>query len=756
MSGLDLFGRTRALLTSLGAADIFSLARWRGADLDSSWVQARVNRGAVVVPASRVRVSNTILLGSDTLIDVAPGAEIVNAGGVNGTLIRTGNAEFDSAQTGIPGVWIYCADEVSAAGRGTLRYTHSTTSLAWRAPGQAAYGAEINVAAVVSAATTVCLTIPAASAGASIYVVVSPHAGRNASISRTVRLEPVTGANAVTWTRDATTRTVSETAHKRRIGDFVILFSSVGCEMYGYISSVTSNTWTISDSAGAGSGIGRAYGVRDIRCYMPGARMDYARGVRSDSDDSIRRFAFVLHAVSDSEVLCPEVWNTSKYALLVTGYKNIRANGLRVFRTDSADTQLNSDGLHILGPGRVCNADGIRLQGGDNAFAIGSGDVHNYVAHLPANGDLSVEDTTVENIYGEASETELVRLYVANSAWIRRTRIRNVSGSVDATTPAAIRVLTDAMSGTMVDAGATNVDGLEIDGCSVVRLGGADLRQVSFTGATINVRNVKLRNVLWRPVGTLATSNVHIDGPVDDVDFDARHGDWDVCGAYLSVTSAGRVRSLKCDHVAVTRANAGATGGNLRPIVIFLEAANAQAENVVIVGGTLIDKSTAGNGACLIRHGGKKSAITVAGFRMTSTTPASRRPDSLIRFDPTAENGSIVTFSGVVNDASFGVVMDGGVPELVTLSGYQQPAGNVLHGAVAAAATLRVGGTHVSASSLLSATLTNIAVEVRNGLVCDGSRAAANEGSLLINTNAAFGTGAGLYYRSAAAWTKVA
>lgn len=115
-----------------------------------------------------------------------------------------------------------------------------------------------------------------------------------------------------------------------------------------------------------------------------------------------------------------------------------------------------------------------------------------------------------------------------------------------------------------------------------------------------------------------------------------------------------------------------------------------------------------------------------------------------------------MTFSGCDNDATFGIVMDGGVPELVTLSGYRQPGGNVFQGAAGSAATMRVGGSAVAANSLLSATLTNINVDVRNALPCDGSRAVGVSGSLITNTNAAFNTGVGMYYHTGSAWAKVA
>lgn len=734
---------------------VASASQSGGAGGARSIIQRGLNKGSAYIPGGITSLNECLLIGSDTVIQAAPGAVINNGGAVNNTMLRTGNAEFSSAQNGIPGVWIYCADEVARSGTGTLRYTHATTSLAWQAPGESFFGAEINIGSVVSAATTVMLTIPAATTGKALYVTVSPAALRNTNISRTVRLEPVTGARSVTWTRDTTTRTVTEAGHGRRIGDFVILFGASACEIFGYITAVSSNTWTIADTAGAGSGSSRAYGVRDIRIYAPGAKLDYQKGARTENNDSIRLFAIVLHAISDSEIDCPEVWNTYKYAYTLTGYKNVTVHNARIFRTLSIDTTQNSDGLHLLGPGRIMNARNIRAQCGDNAFAIGTGDVHNYVAHVPAYGDLSVEDSTVDGVYGENSETELVRLYTANSGWIRRTRIRNISGTVDPTTTAVVRVMTDTMSGTMVDAGATNVDGLEVDGCSARRSDGGEVRQVDLTGSGA-MRNVRLFGVLWRPVGASVSENIRIDRSVDDVTFDVRHGDWDVCGGFIGLSGNARVKSLVCESVQVTRANAAASGGNLRPIVIYLTATNAQADSITVAGGSLIDISSTGNATDLIRTAGKKSNYSISGFKLSSTTPGTRRADALIRFDATAENGSLVTLSGCDNDATYGLAIDGGVPEVVTLSGYRQPGGNVLHGAVGSAATLRVGGSHVSVNSLLSATLTNISVDVRNALPCDGSRAVGVSGSLITNTNAGFGTGAGLYYHTGAAWTKVA
>lgn len=718
-------------------------------------IQAAINRGSVYIPGGVTTLDECLLIGSNTVINAAAGASITNGGTVNNTMLRTGNAEFSSAQTGIPGVWIYCADEATAAGTGTLRYTHSGTTLAWQAPGESSFGSAVSIASVTNAATTAIFAIPAAASGKSIYVIVSPDASRTADLSRAVRLEPVTGANAVTWTRDTTTRTVTEVGHGRRIGDFVILFSATACEIFGYISAVSADTWAIRDTAGAGSGSSRAYGVRDIRIYIPGAKIDYQNGSRTDNNDSARRFSVVLHAISDSEIDAPEAWNSQKYAVLITGYKNVTVHNLRVFRTDSTDTNQNSDGLHLLGPGRVMNARNIRAQCADNVFAIGTGDVYNYVAHVPAYGNLSIEDTTVDGIYGENSETELVRIYTANAGWVRRTRIRNISGSVDAVTTAAVRVMTDTFSGQMIDSGATNVNGLEIDGCSVRRSDSGELRQIDLTGSG-TMRNVRLFNVLWRPVGASVSENIRIDRSVDDVTFDVRHGDWDVCGGFFGLSGNARVKSLMCENIQVTRANAAATGGNLRPIAIYLTATNAQADAITVSGGSMLDNSSSGNAADLVRTAGKKSNYSISGFKLTSTTPASRRADALIRFDSTAEAGSMVALSGCDNDATYGLAIDGGLPTVVTLSGYRQSGGNVLHGAIAAPGTVTIGGSHASFSSLLSSTLTNISVDVRNALVCDGTKAVGVAGSLITNSNAAFGTGTGLYYHTGSAWVKVA
>jgi len=316
--------------------------------------------------------------------------------------------------------------------------------------------------------------------------------------------------------------------------------------------------------------------------------------------------------------------------------------------------------------------------------------------------------------------------------------------------------MTDTGSGTMIDSGATNVDGFEVDGSSVARSDGGEFRQIDLTGSG-TMRNVRLFGVLWRPVGASVSENIRIDRSVDDVTFDVRHGDWDVCGGYLGLSGNARVKSLVCENIQVTRANAAATGGNLRPIAIYLTAANAQSDAITVSGGSLVDVSSSGNASDLVRTAGKKSSYSINGFKLTSTTPASRRADALIRFDSTAENGSLVSFSGCDNDGTYGIAMDGGAPEVVTLSGYRQPGGNVLHGAIAAPATVKIGGSSVSVASLLSATLTNINCDVRNALPADGTRVTTNVAGMLIqNTNAAFATGTGLYYNTGAAWTKVA
>lgn len=120
-------------------------------------------------------LSECILLGSNTNISIDAGVVLTNSGAYQHTMFRTGNAEFSAVASPIPGVSIYCADEQDA-GDGSMRYTSGTTSLAWKAPGDTAYGSEIDISGVTNAATVAIFKLASATSGKAIYVYVAPAA----------------------------------------------------------------------------------------------------------------------------------------------------------------------------------------------------------------------------------------------------------------------------------------------------------------------------------------------------------------------------------------------------------------------------------------------------------------------------------------------------------------------------------------------------------------------------------------------------
>lgn len=90
---------------------------YREMDEDPGFSQSEASalRGLASGDGMRVVVggslADTILIGNNTTLWLPPGATLTSAGTVQHTLIRTGNAEFTSDATAIPGVTIYCADE---------------------------------------------------------------------------------------------------------------------------------------------------------------------------------------------------------------------------------------------------------------------------------------------------------------------------------------------------------------------------------------------------------------------------------------------------------------------------------------------------------------------------------------------------------------------------------------------------------------------------------------------------------------------
>lgn len=695
-------------------------------------------------------VDEPVLLGSNTRIELAQGVQISCTGQNRHNWLRTGNAEFADALN-VQGVWILCAD--AAAGDpdrtvyGTLEYQPSPARLRWTAPGDTA-GAWIDVSS--TSVNNAWFTLPSGTPGKAIHVITGGASFAGAAQARQVRIEPVTGAEAVTWVRVANVVTVTQPGHTKRRGDLVILFFGTSA-WHGYVKAVTGNTWAIDQIAADGSGTASCYSLRNIDYIANGATVDFGGSRLASPLDGKSNMCGIFFGANDLHVEPPNIIDNTKYGTFIAGCSGFKVLGARLL------TGAN-DCVHICGPAKNWVIDDIVAEAGDNIVGIGCTDYSTYNLCWPSNGTIDIENYVVRNVEARDTLYEPVRLYLANSGWLRNGVIENITGTVESAN-GMVSVITDnnALS---VDAGNTNIDGLKISAVDGSLHAGGELRQVTLTGTGVR-KGIVIEGVPWKKSGATISGAIRIDCPFVDIEVKRVRSprDTSVAGNYIDVggltVAAGR---LVVRDIAIPKSDGSSNGGSHRPVLINFTGSTSQIGQVAVESGSIVDVSATGSAkTALFMSIGKKTRLSVRDVRVTSTDPATRRADSIARLPAAAEAGSVITLENVDADVDFGVVMDGGVPAELNLISYRQPYGSVIHGAVSAASPIRIGGTAVNVAAMLSATLTNINVDVRDGLTCDGTRVSGpTDGALIRNTNAAFQAGAGLYYRAGAAWIKVA
>lgn len=719
-----------------------------------------------------------VLMGSNTNIWIDSGVTLTNSGTFQHTMFRTGNAEFSSVASPIPGVSIYCADE-QAAGDGTMRYTSGTTSLAWRSPGDTIYGPEVNISGVTNAATVAIFKLASASATKSIYVYVAP--ATRSTVERTVKVAEVTGAKAVTWSRTSNVTTVTEAGHQRRVGDFVILFNDTTAMRHGYISAVSASTWTIADTGSNASGSARAYGVRNIRINGNGATLDYNKNGLTISLMS-NLHAIILNAVSDVTVEGLQVNNCTKYACLVTGYKNAMFRNFSTYRSVSSDFSGNSDVIHPLGPGRHFVAEDTRAQGGDNIFGIGCADFYDYVFNCPQYGDLSLTDGRITGVWCEDTDEQPVRFYNANGTnVIRNWVVDGVFGTYGATVDSAVAIIMDTMSGGMVDSGQTNIDGLVVISPDAVRSDGTHSFAIKVAGAGTR-RNLRFDRVRPRPGNTTLRGTVWFDTGTSAEDASVSFEGGNFSGYLVGITGATTVGRLTVRSTGVLNGD-NALGATQRPVVVALDSSTTVLTYLDIGGLVVDDTSSSGTKTSVVWSTGTIGEAVISDVIMLDG-------DAVVRGNTGAVAGGVLRLRNINANAGFVAVYDAGTPANVAMDTvWHNNAANAVfttnestaRSIIVRAANCRGGnrflrnvqGNHTwtisgygNAPGAGAAIVTDAGTPawrldgdwdlITDGALLDATVTNHRAGAKFYNTNGAFGVGVGGYVRGSAAWVRVA
>lgn len=765
------------ILTSAQSAGVAALGLQ--SPVSSTWrtMQDAINAyGQVSLPeGTSIVVANPVLMGNDCTVNMSAGTTLLGSGDTFHNIFRAGNAEWadftTSAGGGIFGVYVGCADPVTATAAGSIRYTQATTSLAYAGP-NGAFGSEVSVAAVVSGVTEQFFVLTD-SLSQQIMVRVAVNANRNANATRAIRIEPVQGVVSITWTRTSNIVTVSEPGHKRCGGYFFSIFGTL--QGHFFIKSTTTTTWSFAQ-AGADVSTptaGKVYGVRNWIWDCAGARLDYQKTLSytGGQRDGMHVHAIPLCWVNGSYGTPPNTLATQKYAMFAHG----------CFDIDMWDLQYEdagSDGFHITGPARKVFARNITGRNGDNTTAVGTTDYPGQYLFGPSYGTVDVTNWGLTNIFAIDTIFEPVRIYTANAAKISGGVVGPVFGTWTGAAVAPVSIITDVLcvdaAGGGFGSSNTNTDDITFVDIRCLKSDGTQNPMINFAGTGTRT-NTRCEKQQLQPVSGLATGTIVVNSgtTMEDLYIDFADGLSGFCGAGIDVRGTGRVKDLKVTSSRIRGDNT--LNAATQPVLVLLEASTSQIDHLDISGVNLVDISGSGTKAALVFNKGTLSTFVFDRLKLEAC-------ESLLKASSTAATTTIVRGGNSELDVTFCASLDALIARLglanvhVTGTVAQLNATGNIRVVVAAclfdARFLRnVTGNSsiwVKATSCLAGT--PIQIDAGTPLIkADGDWDMAFDGALLdatvtnnapgakfYNTNAGFVSGVGAYARGAAAWVRIA
>lgn len=714
-----------------------------------------------------VSLSDALLLGSGCAIDLKAGSIASGSGTYKHAFARTGNAEY--LDNGIPGVYILAATQRSSYGTASLVFTLSGTTLTYTAPGDTA-GTPVSIASVVSVATSKVFTVTSGNGTDQIHVNVH-NATRSGDSSKTLRIEPVTGAKAITWVRNGSTFVATEAAHDRRVGDLAIVFGAAA--QHGYIIAADANTWTLADTAGASSGSGQAYGVRDISITGANGELRGNHSTLTSSNILNWTHAITLFACSKVRVQGLRIRDYQKYGVFTSGCTDQAILDITADSGDVADT------VHVCGPARNAKVKRIVAKTSDNIVGIGCCDYIGQNLFFPAAGVVDIEGYEIDGVQALDTTYEPVRIYNANSGWLRNGAVRNVHGTYDASTSCALSIITDA-GGSQVDAGATNIDGLDISGIDARRSNGSHSPAISATGSGTR-RGVRIDAVPARACNSGSDGAININAVFEDLTVSPMDGNpvsvgkpsladssCGFSGAYLNVRGSGRIKHLTINLTRRMRGNNQlpvtlGTGSATTPCILLMESAGSQVDHLSWFGGVLDDISGSGTKITAVRNVGVITVAEISHLRQLAG-------DAMWRQLSGSNAATQIYLSGVDVDASYMFATDVAIA-VTKLSNSRMRTGSAFHlGATTGAYRIDASGCTFDARFVRNAagspTITVRAVASSAGTPLDVSAGTPSirlggdwdmsiDGALLDATVANHAAGAKFYNTSATAFSSI-
>lgn len=498
--GIDLIYANESQNPMLGAASPHPAASASAEQISACIQAALAKNGVARINAPGVyNIDRPVLVGTGQTLSLGDGVSLVTTGAQMHCAVRLGNAEVMPTSDLINGFAVLCADTSATEGMGALALVRASGawSVKWKATGDSAYGSPVSITASGKVA------VPSGN-GSSIYLRIyfGFLPAVNGTYTHDVYVTKTRGAQPITWSRTASVMTVTEAGHGRRVNDVVEIYGAAAGVFA--IQSVTSDTYKVNDSRGAGSGSGRAYSVDNSSVTQGhGGQINAGNGAEKNSTQNTGLIAY-MH--NNSLISGAYKQTAGKYSIFSVGCGRARFERLSFPGTDS-------DALNICGPVYNTVVDGIVGTAGDNLLGIGTSNSDDYclVDGVAETATVDIDSLTVNDPVALDNVVDAIRLFGGPGRY-RYVAINRPSGSVLPGNPAFIWAFADAM---ILNGSACLIDKLVINEPRIKNNDGTAYAHVLFD-AGCNVESAEIRSARYRNdnagVGSLVNALARLSG----------------------------------------------------------------------------------------------------------------------------------------------------------------------------------------------------------------------------------------------------
>lgn len=510
-----------------------------------------------------------------------------------------------------------------------------------------------------------------------------------------------TGSNiAITVTRYNVV-TVTETAHNRKAGDVIIVFDDSNFAGLFRVDKVTDvNTYTYKDVGSyIGTGTVTVYGSADIEIeFLKGAKITSSVLTESIYTEGYLSYALMVNRFK----VTGGIWKnlSGKYCMCLQGVNDVRIDS-PVF-----DTTI-SDGFTCQGSGyEILYKKPYGRSVGDNMFGIGTAAEDKTAVQTCLDlGSNGISGITIEDLSYKEMVLEPIRFFGASCCSVDNVSVKNIRGSMQvasrATSP-VVQLLQDSATPGIISGGYANFGTFVLEGIMNAQTPDAYTLPIQASGSsasrTMYVDKISINNckIYYDPLGVAWTSS-----------------------NFMSL-----FRSTKCiiGNVVLNNNEAYVVSGGASNNLMFVD--NTELRSLYVTGGIY------------------RSLDEV--LRLSGSSPQAAR--IVINGGYCDNLGQIVTLESASSPFALSV---------------QNMTGNVYNNKILNAAGVTPTSTCVlnfqnNALGNNTADITTGTTWQANGNIwVDGTRLTPQKGDTFYNTNAAYGTGVGVYIYGTAAAVKV-